>query len=176
MNNNLNGRQFKTNANASAMVEKAVMQILQKNNLLVGNKTFGVVEEIINNTTLQSNTSEIVNCSPKVEYHKGDRVLVEYINNNPHDMFVIALVGGGYEIDQIDYSELPTEPVKIVYNEHGKAYKFIYGYDQPRKTWEQELVRNDEGIVEEIIHYYPDGFVLTRVLIRNDQGRVIKYE
>ena len=27
----------------------------------------------------------------------------------------------------------------------GKAYKFIYGYDQPRKTWEQELVRNDEA-------------------------------
>ena len=173
--------QFQADANVMPMTEKMIMQILQKNNLLTGNKTFGVVEEVINKTTLlvymqHSNTSEIVKCSPHVPFHLGDRVLVEYINNNPHDRFVLGVIKGGYDIDQIDYNLLPDEPVQIIRDDNGRAYKFIYGYNNPRTTWEQELIRNDEGKVEQVVHYYPDGFVLIRTLIRDAQGRLRRYE
>lgn len=173
---------FESDANIMPMMEKMVMQILKKNNLLVGNKTFGVIEDIINQTTLlvylqQSNTSEIVKCSPKVRYNLGDRVLVEYINNNPHDRFVTGLIGGGNAIDAIDYDMLPDEPVEIVRDSNGRAYLFIYGYNKPTTTWTQELIRNPEtGKVEQVIYTYPDGFVMIRTLIRDEEDRLKKYE
>lgn len=171
---------FKSDANIMAMVEKMVIQILKKNNLLTGNKTFGVVEEVLNKSTLMvhlqhSNTSEIVNCSPNVTFHIGDRVLVEYINNSPHDRFVLGLVSGGSEI-HVDYDNLPKEPVEIIQDNSGRPYKFIYGYDKPKKTWIQELIRNDDGRVEQVLHIYPDGFILLRTLVRDSHGKLEKYE
>lgn len=173
---------FQSDANIMPMMEKMIMQILHKNNILTGNKTFGIVEEIINKSTLlvflqHSNTSELVNCSPNVFFHIGDRVLVEYINNNPHDRFVLGLIGGGNEIDPIDYANLPDEPIEIIRDTNGKIYKFIYGYDKPTTTWTQELIRNTStGIVEQIIYTYPDDFILIRTLIRDITGKLQKYE
>ena len=173
---------FQGNANIMPMMEKMIMQILQKNGILQGNKTFGIVEEIINKHTLlvyleHSNISETVKCSPHIPWHIGDRVLVEYINNNPHDRFVLGLIGGGEDIEMIDYANLPDEPVEIIRNADGQAYKFIYAYDQPTKTWTQELVRDvDTGKVTQVIHSYPDGFVMIRTLIRDSEDRLVKYE
>lgn len=157
------------------------MQILEKNDLLTGNKTFGVIEEILNDTTLlvymqQSGMSEMVNCSPRVEYKLGDFIIIEYINNNPHDRFVMGVIKGGHEIEPIDYAQLPTEPVELIRNANKVAYRFIYGYDNPLTQWEQELVRNAEGKVSEIIHRYPDGFTLIRNLIRDNDDLLKKYE
>lgn len=181
------------------MLEKSVIQILKKNGLLQGNKTFGVVTEILNKKALmveitQSNNIEMVRCSPNVEFKVGDRVLIEYINNNPHDRFVLALVSSGVSVesgnqdsndgedgednnDSKDYLFLPYEPVEIIRDDTTKkAYKFIYGYDNPDTTWEQELVRNADDKVEEIIHRYPNGVILIRTLFRNNEGKVFKYE
>lgn len=176
------GQGFSNETNIMVMMEKVVMQVLKKNGLLTGNKVFGVVEEVINNTTLrvylqQSMTTELVKCSPKAEFNLGDRVLVEYINNNPHDMFVMALVKGGYGVEPIDYDSLPTEPVEIVRNSDGKAYKFIYAYNQPKLTWTQELVRDEvTGKVTSVIHEYPDGYILTRYIINDENGKLYRYE
>lgn len=172
---------FNPQTEAMKMTEKVFMQLLKKNNLLVGNKTFGVVREVLNTTTLlihfeHSGTNEIVNCSPHIPFKLGDRVIVEYINSNPHDRFVLALIGGGYEIDVIDYDALPTEPVKIIRDDNGKAYKFIYAYDRPTKEWSQELIRNDEGKVVQVIYAYPDGFILIRTLFRDEDGKLERYE
>lgn len=173
------------------LLEQSVMQILKKNNILQGNKTFGVVQEIVSDKILkveltQANSIENVRCSPNVEFKIGDRVLVEYINNNPHDMFVMAVISGGVDLGDwedngdkkcYDYTFLPYEPVEIIrYEDNRKAYKFIYGYDNPNTTWEQELVRNDKGQVEEIIHRYPNDIILIRTLYRNDRDEVYKYE
>ena len=117
--------------------------------------------------------------------------MVEYINNNPHDRFVVAIVANGTDIDTgrdneddkdkdkdcYDYTFLPYEPVEIIrYEDSRKAYKFIYGYDNPDTTWEQELIRNEDGKVVEVIHRYPNGVTLTRTLYRNDKDEVFKYE
>ena len=186
------------------MLEKSVMQILKKNKMLQGNKTFGVIEQILSNKALmvemtQTNAVEMVRCSPNVGFKLGDRVLVEYINNNPHDRFVVAVISGGIEVDghrqgqdgekgedgkdaeggecDCDYEFLPYEPVEIIRNDDdGKAYLFIYGYDNPDTTWEQELIRNSDGKVEDIIHRYPNDIILIRTLYRNDDGKVFKYE
>lgn len=172
---------FTQKANLTPLLEKTTLQTLQRNDLLVGNKIFGMVEKVINKTTLmvyvdQATEREIVNCSPHVDYQIGDRVLIEYINNNPHDMFVTGTIGGGYPIDQIDYSSLPDEPVEIIYNEENKAVEFIYGYTSKKTTWRQELERNEEGKVIAVLHYYPDGYVLVRNLIRREDGKVTHYE
>lgn len=173
---------FSNETNIMVMMEKVVMQVLKKNGLLTGNKVFGVIEEVINETTLkvymqQSMTTELVNCSPKAEFNIGDRVIVEYINNNPHDMFVMALVKGGAKIETIDYDTLPDEPVEIVRNSSGKVYKFIYAYNEPTKTWTQELIRDDEtGKVTAVVHEYPDGYILTRYLIRDENEKLYRYE
>ena len=174
------------------MLEKSVMQILKKNKMLQGNKTFGVVTEIVNDKALmvdmtQTNSIEMVRCSPSVEFNIGDRVLIEYINNNPHDRFVLALVSGSVSVEateeeeeennQNDYLFLPYEPVEIIRDDiTKKAYRFIYGYDNPNTTWEQELVRNAENKVEEVISRYPNGLILIRTLFRNEEGKVFKYE
>ena len=47
-----NDLSFKSDANVMPMMEKMIMQVLKKNDMLTGNKTFGVVEEVINKTTL----------------------------------------------------------------------------------------------------------------------------
>lgn len=172
---------FKENANVIPMMEKLIMQVLRRNKLLTGNKTFGIVEEIINDTTLlvelqQSNTSEEVNCSPETPFHRGDRVIVEYINNNPQDRFVMGLIGGGNRIEQMNYANLPTEPVEIIRNDKGQAYRFIYAYDKPNKTWSQEITRNENNQAEIITHFYPDGFVMARFIKRNEEGLVTHYE
>lgn len=171
------------------LLENTILQILQKNGLLQGNKTFGTIYEILNDTTLmvdmtQSNSIERVRCSPNVEFFVGDRVLVEYINNNPHDMFVMAVVSGGVQIDGEDEEECPEEvvfpyePVEIIRydDERRQAYLFIYGYDDPKTTWEQELVRNSKNQVVEIIHRYPNDVILIRELLRNEFDEVYKYE
>ena len=174
--------QFQADANIMPMMEKVVMQILSKNGLLTGNKTFGVVEEVLNHSTLmvvmqQSGVSEVVNCSPSVTYNLGDRVLIEYINNNPHDRLALGVLKGGSEVEQMDYSLLPEEPVEIIRDEDGKAVKFIYGYDDSATTWTQELVRNEDGSrLESVIYTYPDGFIEIRKLIRGEEDKLEKYE
>ena len=160
------------------------MQILRKNGLLKGNKTFGTVIRQLNSTVVEvemvdSSSIQRVNCSPNLEFNTGDRVLIEYINNNPHDMFIMGLIKGGQKIppdEPLDYFSLPYEPVEIFRNEADKAYRFMYGYDNPKTTWYQELIRDESGRVVEIIHEYPDGFVLIRTLFRNEKEQVYKYE
>lgn len=176
------GTDFKQKANVAPMMEKMTMQIMEKNGLLRGNKVFGSIEEILNKTKLRvyldhAARSEVVNCSPHVEYRLGDRVLIEHINNNPQDMFVVGTLAGGYDVESIPYGELPSEPVEIIYNSAGIAVEFIYGYDKPDTTWRQELERNEKGQVTVIYHYYPDGFVMARTLVRRESDdKVIKYE
>lgn len=171
------------------LLEDTVMQVLKKNGILQGNKTFGFVAEILSNTKIkvdmtQANSTEIVTCSPNMEIALGDRVLVEYINNNPHDMFAIAVVSKGSGGDVIEDEEeivscdcLPYEPVEIIRedDEQNRAYLFIYAYDSIYR-WEQELVRDEQGRVIEVIHRYPNNIILVRRLLRNENGKVYKYE
>lgn len=173
---------FNQSANIVPMMEKMTMQTASKHGLLQGNKLFGMIEEVLSDSRLRvyldhATRSEIVTCSPHVNYKLGDRVLIEKINNNPHDMFVVGTIAGGYDIDVIDYDNLPSEPVEIIYNSAGVAVEFIYGYDKVDTTWRQELERNDKGQVTVIYHYYPDGYVMARSLIRRpSDDKVIKYE
>lgn len=181
------GSEIQQDNTIMSLLENTVMQILRKNGMLQGNKTFGVVAEIINDTKVmvdmtQSSSVELVSCSPNVEMALGDRVLVEYINNNPHDMFVIAVIakgtGGDVIEDKIVSCEcLPTEPVEIIREdeEPERAYLFIYAYDSEYR-WEQELIRDERGKVIEIIHRYPNHIILVRRLYRDEKDRVYKYE
>lgn len=175
--------EFDNSNNLMTMMEKSVMQILKKNGVLIGNKVFGVVEEVLNSTKLRvvllrSQDIKVVNCSPMAEFHIGDTVLIEYINNNPHDMFVVATMAGGHDIKPIDYDSLPSEPVEIIRNrETKKAEKFIYAYNEPTKAWTQELIRDKETKkVTAVRTVYPDGFILTRFLLMNDEGKLWRYE
>lgn len=173
---------FNNIANISVALEKLVKQILQKNGLLKGNKIFGVVEEVINETKLkvylqQELRSMIINCPPRIAFEIGDRVLVENINNNPHDRFVIAIIEGvSKETEVIDYDSLPTEPVEIIRDEKGKAYKFIFAYDNPKTLWTMEISKTPNGKAESTIATYPDGMVFIRWFIRDENGRLWKYE
>lgn len=193
----MDGLQIQKDAMAMQLFEQSIMQILRKNGMMQGNKTFGTVAEVINDKSLmvemtQSNSTEMVRCSPNIDFYVGDRVLIEYINNNPHDRFVVALISGGVDVESgnqedetdetddetcYDYTFLPYEPVEIIRHEDSRqAYLFIYGYDNPETTWEQELIRNDKGQVEEIIHRYPKDITLIRTLLRNELDEVFKYE
>ena len=173
---------FDNTANISVALEKLVKQILQKNGLLKGNKLFGIVEAVISETQLkvylqQEMRSMIVNCPPRIAFEIGDRVLIENINNNPHDRFVMAIVEGiSKDTEVIDYDSLPTEPVEIVRDENGKAYKFIFAYDNPKTLWTLELTRLPDGKAESTISTYPDGMIFIRWFIRDEQGRLWKYE
>lgn len=169
-------------------MEKMIMQVLAKNGILKGNKVYGTVVEQINRTTVSvilegsDDRKPIhVKCSPYVEFNTGDYVLIEHINNNPHDRFIVAVVReGGFvgkdEEDTIDYSLLPYEPVEIFRNEQDRAYKFMYGYDKIETTWYQELFRNEKNQVVDVVHTYPDGVILIRTLYRNEKEQVYKYE
>lgn len=173
---------FNQKANILPLLEKNTMQVLQKNDKLIGNKTFGIVADVLNETTLIVEMEEAgskpleATCSPHVKYTLGDRVIVEYINNNPKDRFVVGVLNGGYDIDIIDYDSLPTEPVEIIYNSNNIAVEFIYGYDDPKTTWRQELERNEKGQLVNVYSYYPDGYVKVRTLFRNSIDKVYKYE
>ncbi|MFR4987313.1 MAG: hypothetical protein ACLUCH_07955 [Lachnospirales bacterium] len=174
--------EFNNLANTAISLEKIVMQILQKNGLLKGNKLFGVVEQVINETKLKvyleaEMRSMLVNCPPRIAFEIGDRVLIENINNNPHDRFVMALIEGvSKDTEVIDYDSLPTEPMEIVRDENGKAYKFIFAYDNPKTLWTQEITRLLDNKAESVISTYPDGMVFVRWFIRDEKGRVWKYE
>lgn len=173
---------FDNNSNISVYLEKLVMQILQKNGLLKGNKLFGVIEKVISETKVKvyvekEMRSQLCNCPPRVPFEVGDRVLIENINNNPHDRFIIALVDGvSKNTEVIDYDSLPTEPVEIVRNENGKAYKFIFAYDNPKTLWTQEISFRSDGKADSVTSTYPDGMVFMRYFIRDDKDRVWKYE
>lgn len=173
---------FNNMANVSVALEKLVKQILKKNGLLKGNKIFGVVEEVVNETQLkvyleQEMRSTIVNCPPRIAFEIGDRVLIENINNNPHDRFVIAIIEGiSADTEVIDYDSLPTAPVEIVRDDNGKAYKFIFAYDNPKTLWTMEITKFPDGKAESTISTYPDGMVFVRWFIRDDNGRLWKYE
>ena len=77
----------------------------------------------------------------------------------------------------------PQVPCRILRNEDGKAYKFIYGDVDLIGTdeegdiiiWQEELVRNAEGKVEKIIKTLPNGEQVITQLIRNEQGIVTDY-
>ncbi len=173
---------FNNNSNISIYLQKLVMQILEKNGLLKGNKLFGVIEDIISETVVKvyiekELKSQLCNCPPKNGFQIGDRVLVENINNNPHDRFIVALVSGiSTDTEVIDYDNLPTEPVEIVRNEKGKAYRFVFGYDNPKTLWTQEITFREDGKAYSITNTYPDGAVFIRYFIRDDKDRVWKYE
>lgn len=172
---------FSNDAKVIQRMEDIMMQMLRKNGILKGNKVYATVVEHINDTSVsvilgQSQNEEIVSCSPNMTFNTGDLVLVEFINNNSHDKFIMAVVRNGNPIEPLDYSTLPYEPVQIYRNEQNQAYRFMYGYDNPETTWFQELIRNSNNQVEEIIHEYPDESALVRTLFRNGQGQVWKYE
>lgn len=172
----------KNNADLLSMFEKNVMQILRKNGILNQNKTFGIVEEVIDDTTLlvymqQENKSRVVKCSPRTKFYEADRVIVEFINNNPHDTFVIGVVSGGSEPPKpLEYDKLPTEPVQIIRDENRRAYKFIYAYNHPTNVWSQELIRNEHDKVVAVLHSYSDGFMHIRYLIFAEDGLLDRYE
>ena len=173
---------FNNSSNISIYLQKLVMQILEKNGLLKGNKLFGVIENVISETKVRVYVekelrSQICNCPPRVGFEVGDRVLIENINNNPHDRFIIAIVDGiSKDTEIIDYDSLPTEPVEIIRDENGKAYRFIFGYDNPKTLWTQDLSFRVDGKVDSTTNTYPDGMVLIRYFIRDDLNRICKYE
>lgn len=173
---------FQNKANVTKMLEKTIMQVLKKNSLLQGNKTFGSVEDIISETEVlvfleSAQSMEKVMCSPDLGLDVGDRVIVEYINNNPRDKYIMGLLGRGSGTPPIAYESLPTEPVEIIRDNSGRAHRFIYAYDNPIKRWEQELVRDGiTGKVNHVVNTYQDGFQIIRTFIRDEQDRLWKYE
>lgn len=176
--------EFNNNANVSTYIEKLVLQILEKNRILKGNKLFGTITEVISQDKVnvyieQELRSQIISCPPRVVFEVGDRVLIENINNNPHDRFIIATVKGvESNIEIIDYSTLPTFPVELTARDDttGKAQLFTYGYDDPSTLWTQELRYNDKGQLVTVVETYPDGMIFYRNLIRDSEGRFMKYE
>lgn len=174
---------FNNYANFAVAIEKLVEQILLKNGVKKVNKIFGLVEEVISDNKLkvyleQELRSVVVNCPPRIGFEIGDRVLIENINNNPQDRFVVAIIEGvSKDTEIIDYASLPTEPVQVVRDDHTqKVIKAIYGYDNPQTMWEQRLTYDDKGLLVSTTSIYPDGAVLRRFLIRDEKGRLIKYE
>lgn len=182
MNINTNNN-FNNYSNVAVGMEKFIMQILLKNKLLNVNKLFGIVEKKITDSLLQvyleqEQRSVDVKCPPRIPFEVGDRVLVENINNNPQDRFVVAIIEGvSKDTEIIDYASLPSEPVQLVYDETtNKLSKAIYGYDNPRTLWEQRLLYDESGKLISDTRVYPDGMVIRRFLIRDDKGKLIKYE
>lgn len=78
---------------------------------------------------------------------------------------------------------LPDIPCKIIRDEKEQAYKFIYGEIDLLETdeecspviWQQEIIRNSNGIVEKIKTTYPDGSSVEEELIRDNNGLVSDY-
>lgn len=78
---------------------------------------------------------------------------------------------------------LPEIPCTIIRDESGSAFKFIYGdvFSLEDKSecdpviWQEELVRNEDGIVVQIVTTYPDGEILVTELERDGIGRVTSY-
>lgn len=74
-------------------VEKIVMQLLRKFNLLQGDHRLGTVDEVLSPTKLKvfvdgGSESQTVSCNPDVQFVSGDNVYVLFINNNPNDKYV----------------------------------------------------------------------------------------
>lgn len=174
---------FNNYSNVAKDMEKFIMQVLVKNKLLNVNKLFGIVEKKINETLLQvyieqELRSMEVKCPPRIPFEVGDRVLIENINNNPQDRFVVAIIEGiSKDTEIIDYATLPTEPVQLIYDESTKKLKkVIYGYDNPKTTWQNILNYDETGKLISDTRIYPDGMVFKRFLIRDDKGKLIRYE
>lgn len=99
------------------------------------------------------------------------------LNTYEPDIVSLGISGGNDDI-------LPEEPVRILRDEKGRAYKFIYGNIESLETdeecspiiWQEELVRNEDGKVEKVILTYPDGEILEKLLIRDDNNKVWKVD
>ena len=163
-----------------------VMNILHANNVLRPNKTFATVLEKVGPNSVavfmeQSQLTEVVQCAPNAELKPGDYVLVEYINNNPQDKFVMALIRSiSSDIGKgVDWSKLAQEPIRLQRNPlTKKVEKVFYGEDEypPQRQWNQELHRDVNSIVFAVTSTYPDGLQITRYILRDNDGLVVAYK
>lgn len=167
--------------------EKMILSVLKKHNVLSANKVFGVVTRVINSKAVRvylehEKREEIINCSPNAELKVGDTVMVEYINNNPKDKFIMAIINSipsQPPEEPLDYRDLPSEPVRIARDTlTRKAYQFFYGEmeNPPELQWNQELIRHHE--TDKLIAVrsnYPDGISITRFLIYDNGGMLEWY-
>ena len=88
-------------------------------------------------------------------------------------------LGGGLPPDFV----LPEVPVFLIRDDEEQVKKVIYGdvellyidEDSDPVIWQEELIRDSSGKVQQLITTYPDGEAVTTTLSRDSDGRVIEY-
>lgn len=80
---------------------------------------------------------------------------------------------------QAALEDLPASPFRILKNRNGLAYKFIYGDFKALETdpyanvivWQEELIRDENGVILAFEKTYPDGSVERETLVK-ENGQV----
>lgn len=80
--------------------------------------------------------------------------------------------------------DLPELPVRLIRDSKGRVIKAVYGEldlllqdeDADPVVWQEELKRDDKGILVSVITTYPDGEEVENFIRRNQEGKLAKFE
>lgn len=160
-----------------------IIKTLETNGLLTPNKTFAIfLEKLSYNTASvfleQSQEVANVSCPSNGEFYPGDYVLVESINNNPQDRFIVATIRSAVTENLIDFSKLAQEPIRLQRNILTKVVeRAFYGEGEYplERQWNQELHRDIDGLVYAVTSNY-HTMSITRYIIKDADGLVVAYK
>lgn len=176
-------------------LEDIIIQVLQKKGVLNNYHEIGTVVKQLNegNLLVASNQfdkePEEIPCPYMTDgYRPGDRVLIEYINGNPHHKYVMCIMQRGYEKANIDYSALKDTPMRV-FRRPGSimqdptdmivdlgdekpipmVYKVLYDENSPMEWWEI-LHRDSRGWLKAVTTYLPPNgkIQITNYIIRDN--------
>ncbi len=77
-------------------IKTIVYQTLNENSIFSGQFTYGTIEKVNGNGTvnvfIEGNTQSVkyVHCNPDAKFNTADRVIILYVNNNKNNAFVLC--------------------------------------------------------------------------------------
>jgi len=184
-------------------LEDIIVQVLQKNGVLNNTHEFGIVIKPLSDHMLlvapqqfDKDPEEIPCAVIGGGYRQGDRVLIEYLNNNQHNKYVICVMQRGFERGEIDYSRLRDTPLRVfrrpgqfiqdpthmvmdfsdIPHEPSRlAWKILFDERSPMEWW-IEIHRDARGWCRAITTFWPpNGMVRFTNFVVRDSDDLLHY-
>lgn len=165
-------------------LQDMVMATLQVNGVLRPNKSFGTFLRMagVGRASVwieEAGEAVEVGCPSHGDFNPGDYVLIENINNNPQDRFIVSTIRSIALEGLVDFSKMAQEPVRLQRNPLTRVVeKVFYGEGEypENRQWTQELHRDVEGLVYAVTSIYGGQLTITRYIIKDADGLVVFYK